>query len=732
MGRTVRTAIAGLIAVPRAKLSPRVAARGTLAVALPLLIGGLTGAVVPAVAATLGAYFTGFADLSGPYRHRFKLGLALGAAAALSVLLGAVAQPHPPLAVLLVAVWGFLAGLLTALGPAGTRVGVTGLIVLIVLGEQPQSLGRALLAAVAVFIGATLQTLLAIAPWPVRAYAPERAALAIAYRRLTEVDPTGAEPSGPAYPAILEAHAALRGLDPQRNRIVASLRILLDEVERARGETVALAVLHARLEDMGEAEAAAEVKAVLDAAGAVAGLIADRLVAPAAKPGRTPTARTDHIEAVEALAAGVAALRKRADGPGKGPLTRRAAAARSAALAGQLRAARRVVDSADPELDDELLAEDMARPEGAEPMPSGGRVFVMPADEPLDVLRANLRPSSAAFRHALRLAFTLAAVATALAAFGLPRGYWLLLTVAVAIRPDFSATVKQVVDRVAGTLLGMLVVSALLEWVVSETWQRMVLVPVFYFFLRTVLSANFALGAAAMAGNAVLLADLLGAGAGTLVLERLIYTVAAGAIALAAYLAWPTWERSTARETLATSVDAARRYLRTAADPDTAVTEVDAARSAARVALTNARDSAKRLSDEPGTPPALIDLGNGVVLHASRLVQGGMALEAARDAYPAGLSRPAARTFATDVDTALGTIADALRTGRRPRSLPPLRSDVDELIAVAPEARLATFATAADRLTDGIGTLNHLLQRDARGRTEPAPAEPGSGGQQNG
>lgn len=721
MGRTVRTAVAGLIAVPRAKLSPRVAARGTLAVALPLLIGGVTGAVVPAVAATLGAYFTGFADFTGPYRHRLKLGLTLAGAGALSVLLGAFAQPHPPLAVLLVMVWGFVAGLLTALGPAGNRVGITGLIVLIVLGEQPQPVGNALLGAVAVFTGATLQTLLAIAPWPVRAYGPERAALAAAYRRLTEVDPNGAESGGPAYLPILGAHVALQGLDPQRNRTVASLRILLDEVERARGEAVALAVLRNRLDDMAEAEAAAEVKAVLAAAGAMARLIADRLVTPSSQPD-------DSAVAAE-LAAVVAVLRQRADRPGKAPLTRRAAATRAAALAGQLRAARRIVDSTDPDVDQDLLAAERARPAGAVPLPAGGRVFVMPADEPLDVLRANLRPSSAAFRHALRLAFTLAAVATALAAFGLPRGYWLLLTVAVAIRPDFSATVKQVVDRVAGTLLGMLVVSALLEWVVSQTWQRMVLVPVFYFFLRTVVSANFALGAAAMAGNAVLLADLLGAGAGALVLERLIYTVAAGAIALAAYLAWPTWERSTARETLARSVDAARRYLRTAADPDAADTEVDAARSAARVALTNARDSAKRLADEPGTPPELVNLGNGVVVHASRLVQGGMALEAARDAYPAGLSWPAARNFAADVDTALGTVAHALRTGRRPRSLPPLRSDVDELIAVAPEARLATFATAADRLTDGIGTLNHLLQRDARWRASVTVTEQGSDGQ---
>ncbi|MFB9323724.1 FUSC family protein, partial [Cryptosporangium minutisporangium] len=446
---------------------------------------------------------------------------------------------------------------------------------------------------------------------------------------------------------------------------------------------------------MGQDDAAAEVGAVLDEKAAVGAEIVFALGdEPGALHPDVPPALDD------ALKRAVAAVRARADGQGRAPLTRRGAATRSAALAGQLRAARRIVESTAPEVPTEVHG--------------GGPIFVMPADEPLTVLRANLRPSSAAFRHALRLAFTLAAVAAALAVLGLPRGYWLLLTVAVAIRPDFSATVKQVVDRVAGTLLGMLVVSALLEWVVSETWQKMALVPVFYFLLRTVLTANFALGAAAMAGNAVLIADLLGASAGSLIPERLTYTVAAGAIALAAYLAWPTWERATARETLAESIERARGYLRTAADPDASDTDVDAARTVARVALSNARDSAKRLADEPGTPPGLVDLAHGVTVHASRLVQGGMALEAARDAHADGLTRPEARAFASHVDAALAIVATALRTGERPRSLPSLRADVDQLIAVAPNARLATFATAADRLTDGIGTLNHLLRQDAK------------------
>ncbi|WP_344648077.1 FUSC family protein [Cryptosporangium japonicum] len=686
--------------------------------ALPLVVGVVSGDVLPAVAATLGAYFTGFADLTGPYRRRLRLGFALALCGALSVLLGALANPYAVVAVLLVAVWGFIAGLLTSLGPSGTRVGITGLIVLIVIGEQPQELSQALVAAAAVFVGAALQTLLAIAPWPVRGYAPERAAVAAAYRELTDVDPAG---GGPAYPVVLEAHAALRGLDPQRHRAVAGLRMLLDEVERARGEVVALAVLRARLADMGQQEAADEVGAVIDAAAAVGATIAERLTSG---PDELHPELVPALD--EALAKAVAAVRARRDAPGRAPLTRRGAAARSAALAGQLRAARRIAEATDPRQrkhaapsNNPVDPGDPGDPDIPDHPPTAP-VFLMPADEPITVLRANLRPSSEAFRHALRLAFTLAAVASALVALGLPRGYWLLLTVAVAIRPDFSATVKQVVDRVAGTLLGMLVVSALLEWVVSETWQKMALVPVFYFLLRTVLAANFALGAAAMAGNAVLIADLLGASAGQLIPERLTYTVAAGVIALAAYLAWPTWERSTARETLADAIESARTYLRTAADPDASDTDVDAARTAARVALSNARDSAKRLADEPGTPPGLVDLASGVSVHASRLVQGGMALEAARDMYPEGLSRPEARTFAGHVDTALAAISTALRTGRRPKALPQLRADVDDLIAVAPSARLATFATAADRLTDGIGTLNHLLRQDSKGAPEPA------------
>ena len=67
---------------------------------------------------------------------------------------------------------------------------------------------------------------------------------------------------------------------------------------------------------------------------------------------------------------------------------------------------------------------------------------------------ANLTLESTAFRHAVRLAVTLA-IATAwyrLAAF--PRGYWLPMTALVVLKPEFQGTFAAGLARVAGTLLG--------------------------------------------------------------------------------------------------------------------------------------------------------------------------------------------------------------------------------------------------------------------------------------
>jgi len=58
----------------------------------------------------------------------------------------------------------------------------------------------------------------------------------------------------------------------------------------------------------------------------------------------------------------------------------------------------------------------------------------------LAALHSNLRLQSAAFRHALRLAGCLAVGQIASRFLGWQRAYWLPMTIAIVLKPDFAAT----------------------------------------------------------------------------------------------------------------------------------------------------------------------------------------------------------------------------------------------------------------------------------------------------
>ena len=70
------------------------------------------------------------------------------------------------------------------------------------------------------------------------------------------------------------------------------------------------------------------------------------------------------------------------------------------------------------------------------------------------VLRANYSLESAAFRHAVRLAVCVGIADTLTRSFGLPRGYWGPMTVAIVLKPDFTTTFTRGVLRLAGTSRG--------------------------------------------------------------------------------------------------------------------------------------------------------------------------------------------------------------------------------------------------------------------------------------
>ena len=98
--------------------------------------------------------------------------------------------------------------------------------------------GQALL----VLGGAALQTLLAVAPWPVRRSSPERAALAALLRGLGAYmrAPSGPDKPPPASAETTAAISALTGIGSDHSAVGEALRTLLDEAERLRLELMAL------------------------------------------------------------------------------------------------------------------------------------------------------------------------------------------------------------------------------------------------------------------------------------------------------------------------------------------------------------------------------------------------------------------------------------------------------------------------------------------------------------
>src|SRR5262249_57505825 len=109
----------------------------------------------------------------------------------------------------------------------------------------------------------------------------------------------------------------------------------------------------------------------------------------------------------------------------------------------------------------------------------------------LATLRANLTMDSVVFRHALRLMACVAAGD----AFGRMlhpyRAYWVPMTVVLVLKPEFAVTFSRGVLRIAGTLIGLLLATALFHFLPIHTATEIVLIGLFTFLMRWVGPANY-------------------------------------------------------------------------------------------------------------------------------------------------------------------------------------------------------------------------------------------------
>jgi uncharacterized membrane protein YccC len=337
------------------------------------------------------------------------------------------------------------------------------------------------------------------------------------------------------------------------------------------------------------------------------------------------------------------------------------------------------------------------------------------------MLLANLTPHSVAFRHAVRSAVALSLALAVSRILELPHGYWLPMTVAIVLRPDFAATFNFGLLRVVGTVLGLVLTTALLHVIPDQPWAHLALMGVLCMAFRYLATAHYGIAVAALTGTVVVLLSFEGVDPGVAVMDRVINTALGSGMALLAYVLWPTWEYGRARAALADMLDGYADYLRALGRPQRRGSHRET-RTAARTARTNALASLERMRAEPATPTALVDLAQALFANGNRLARTAMTLEAQLQHRSSLPEQAEVSAFIDHAATALHGIAAALREQRAVLELPDLRMlqrSLGTLLAMSEDqAGADQVARLTDRLVDNVNTLAHVVGRCPQ---EPAP-----------
>lgn len=176
-------------------------------------------------------------------------------------------------------------------------------------------------------------------------------------------------------------------------------------------------------------------------------------------------------------------------------------------------------------------------------------------------LQALLHPDSLLFRHGVRLSLGFALGYSLIAYFELERGYWILLTILFVCQPSFSATRKRLVQRILGTLGGILVAVPLLYLFPSVGAQLLILLlGACIFFTLVKVYYSWAVGFVTLF---VLLAFNLQGGASELIwLPRLFDTLLGCLLSfVAVWFIWPDWQRRHLPRLMADAMEANAHYL---------------------------------------------------------------------------------------------------------------------------------------------------------------------------
>ncbi len=327
----------------------------------------------------------------------------------------------------------------------------------------------------------------------------------------------------------------------------------------------------------------------------------------------------------------------------------------------------------------------------AEPTATGGRPVLAPPTlhDRWETAADRLLSGPNTRRYVVRLVLCMGLAEALRAVVPVQRSYWMLLTVAIVLKPDFGSVFARAMQRGLGTLVGVVIGAGLLV-VVPRGAGLLPFIAVFAATLPYAVKRNFGMFSTFLTPLAVLLIDL-GTPQGSAVLTtRLLDTLAGcGIVLVVGYLIWPSTWRVRLGPQVADAVDELGDYLVAAFGGDGPRRGRQRRRSYR--ALSEVRTAFQQLLAEP--PPA----GHAAAAWWPMIVQ----LERTADAIThAATQSRATRTppdpaHVADLDEAIRDLAAALRARRPPTPRDP--PDDPSLDAVTEDIRTAR------KIASGVG-----------------------------
>lgn len=628
-------------------------------------------------------------------------------------MIGAATGRDPRVATLVAACWAFVAGMMVALGTSAGDIGTVSLVVLVVFASQPMTPVKAFLAGLLAIAGGLFQTLLSVVSWIHGRYEPERRVLARLYGGLQQMIESHVDPSvaPPATALSNEAGQALESLSRDYSLEGERYQSLLNQAERARLSILAIKRLRARI----RREGAEEPAEMLDRALTLAAQICSEVQRLLAREVLSIHVGVD-LDRLQVLVQAIPdSAPQEGAGPGSGGTGGVGPAVKDGAVSSLVRDARFQIAALAGQLRSSvsLASHSIGAGQRAFERQEARKPLALRLTSALAILHANLSLHSAAFRHALRLACCVAAGVALGRGVGLLRPYWIPMTIAIVLKPDFSSTFSRGVLRLAGTYTGLLIATGLFHVVHPSAGAEIVLLAGFTFLCRCFGPANYGILTTAVSGLVVLLVALTGVAPQPVIGARALNTTVGGVLALIAYLAWPTWERTQLPAAMATLLDAYRQYFREVTQvytrPDRDLAQLEALRLEARLARSNMEASVERYRVEPGASPAEIDRVMAMLASSHRFAHAAMSLEAELAANPSRRVPQAFCQFFDHVDRTLDLLAATLR-GSHPQAseFPDLR-EIHTRAIESGGSEFALLNTESDRITNSLNTLHEQI-----------------------